>query len=190
MAGRILGGANQTVSEAAERYALALFELADEQGALDQTAQGFESFANAYKESAELRGALASPLIASEDKQKAILALGDAMKVSPLVRNFLGVAAQNGRAHELPQIIKVFREKVAARKGVTIARVTSAQPLSADESAKLADALKSSLGKAVEIDADVKPEILGGLIVRVGSRQFDSSIRTKLNSLKTAMKGA
>ena len=87
-------------------------------------------------------------------------------------------------------MIKVFREKVAARKGVTIARVTSAQPLSADESAKLADALKSSLGKTVEIDADVKPEILGGLIVQVGSRQFDSSIRTKLNSLKTAMKGA
>lgn len=185
-----MGGANQTVSEAAARYALALFELADEQGSLDQTAQGFESFANAYKESAELRAAFASPLIPSADKQNVVLALGVAMKVSPLVRNFLGVAAQNGRAHELPQMIKVFREKVAARKGVTIARVTSAQPLSADESAKLADALKSSLGKTVEIDADVKPEILGGLIVQVGSRQFDSSIRTKLNSLKTAMKGA
>ncbi len=178
------------MSEAAERYALALFELADEQGALDQTAQGFDSFSAAYKESADLRTALSSPLIASEDKQKAVLALAEAMKVSPLVRNFVGAVAKNGRAHELPQMIKVFREKVAARKGVTIARVTSAQPLSADESAKLADALKASLGKAVEIDADVKPEILGGLIVRVGSRQFDSSIRTKLNSLKTAMKGA
>ncbi len=190
LASKILAGANQAATEATGRYALALFELADESGALDETAAGFETFTRAFNESADLRRVLASPLIASEDKSKALLALADAMKAKPLVRNFLGTVAANGRGGELPQMIKEFRARLAARKGVTIAHVTTANALSSEESAKLADALKAALGKAVEIDADVKPEILGGLVVRVGSRQFDSSIRTKLNSLKTAMKGA
>jgi F-type H+-transporting ATPase subunit delta len=184
-----LAGANQS-AEAAERYAGAVFELADEANALDEVAKGFETLTRAYGESADLRRALSSPMIASADKANVLRALGAALKSPPLLNNFLGAVAMNGRAALLPQMIAAFRARLAARKGLTIAQVQTAKPLSADETAKLIEALKAALGKAVEIEAEVKPEILGGLIVRVGSRQFDSSVRTKLNSLKTAMKGA
>jgi F-type H+-transporting ATPase subunit delta len=109
--------------------------------------------------------------------------------VDPITANFLGVLADNGRLGELKAMIKAFRSLAAKHRGETTAEVTSARPLDDDQVVKLKANLKARLGRDVAVEARVDPEILGGLIVRLGSQMIDSSIRTKLNTLANAMKG-
>lgn len=186
MAGAISGAD----SEVAERYANALFELATEAKAVEAAESALKGLSRALGESEDLRHALASPLFAAADKVKALSGIAAALKTPGLVANFLGVVAANGRAGQLPAIIKIFLALAAKARGATIAKVATAAPLSAAELDSLAAALKSALGKAAEIETEVQPDLIGGMIVKVGSRQFDSSIKTKLDMLKAQMKGA
>jgi F-type H+-transporting ATPase subunit delta len=174
----------------AGRYASALFELADNAKALDQVAQDLDTFKKLLAESAELVRLIASPVIGRELQGKALLAVLDAAGIVGLTRNFIGTVAHNGRARELPAMAAAYLAELARRRGETNAVVTSAVPLSEQQLQQLTDALRGVLGGAkVSIDAHVNPDILGGLVVKVGSRLFDSSIRSKLQRLQLAMKG-
>ena len=174
----------------AGRYASALFELADGSRSLDQVAQDLTTFRNLVAESSDLARLIASPVIPRALQGKALLAVLDAAGISGLTRNFVGTVAANGRARDLPAMASAFLAELAARRGETTAMVTSAVPLSPEQLQQLSDALRSVLGSnKVSIDARVEPDILGGLVVKVGSRLFDSSVRSKLQRLQLAMKG-
>jgi F-type H+-transporting ATPase subunit delta len=177
-------------SGVAGRYANALFELADNARALDQVAQDLTTFRTMAGESPDLARLLASPVIGRALQGKALLAVLDAAGIKGLTRNFIGAVAANGRARELVAMATAFLAELASRRGETTASVTSAVPLSPQQLQQLSDSLRAVLGGAkVSIDARVEPEILGGLVVKVGSRLFDSSIRSKLQRLQLAMKG-
>lgn len=177
-------------SGVAGRYASALFELADNARSLDQVAQDLVTLRGLVAESHELARLLASPVISRELKTKALLAVLDAAGISGLTRNFVGTVAANGRARDLVAMAAAFLAELARRRGETSATVTSAVPLSPEQLQQLGETLRSVLGGAkVSIDARVEPDILGGLVVKVGSRLFDSSIRSKLQRLQLAMKG-
>jgi F-type H+-transporting ATPase subunit delta len=177
-------------SGVAGRYANALFDLADETKSLDQVAQDLASFRNLLTESADLRRLIASPVIGRELQGKAILAVLDAANIKGLTRSFIGTVAAKRRARDLPGMITAFLAELARRRGETTATVTSAVALTPTQLQQLTDTLRKMLGDAkVSIDARVEPDILGGLLVKVGSRLFDSSIRSKLQRLQLAMKG-
>lgn len=177
-------------SGVAGRYASALFDLADETKSLDQVAQDLVSFRNLLTESADLRRLIASPVIGRELQGKAILAVLDAADIKGLTRSFIGTVAAKRRARDLPGMITAFLAELARRRGETTATVTSAVPLTPAQLQQLTETLRKMLGDAkVSIDARVEPDILGGLLVKVGSRLFDSSIRSKLQRLQLAMKG-
>lgn len=174
----------------AGRYASALFDLADEVKSLDQVAQDITAFRNMVGQSPDLARLLASPVIGRALQGKALLAVLDAAGIMGLTRNFIGAVAANGRARELVAMASAFLAELASRRGETTATVTSAVPLAPAQLQQLSNTLRSVLGGAkVSIDARVEPEILGGLVVKVGSRLFDSSIRSKLQRLQLAMKG-
>lgn len=174
----------------AGRYASALFELADGSKSLDQVAQDLTTFRKLVAESADLARLIASPVIPRALQGKALLAVLDAAGISGLTRNFVGTVAANGRARDLSAMASAFLAELAARRGETTATVTSAVPLSPAQLQQLSDSLRSVLGSnKVSIDARVEPDILGGLVVKVGSRLFDSSVRSKLQRLQLAMKG-
>ena len=174
----------------AGRYASALFDLADNAKSLDQVAQDLTDFRKMANESAELSRLLASPVIGRDLQSKALLAVLDAAGIKGLTRSFVGTVAANGRARDLIAMATAFLTELASRRGETTASVTSAVPLSPQQLQQLSDSLRSVLGGAkVSIDARVEPEILGGLVVKVGSRLFDSSIRSKLQRLQLAIKG-
>jgi len=174
----------------AGRYASALFELADNAKALDQVAQDLDTFKRLLAESTELSRLLASPVVGRGLQSKALLAVLDAAGIQGLTRKFIGLVTANGRARDLPAMASAYLAELARRRGETSAVVTSAVPLTPQQLQQLTDALRSVLGGAkVSIDARVEPDILGGLVVKVGSRLFDSSIRSKLQRLQLAMKG-
>jgi F-type H+-transporting ATPase subunit delta len=172
------------------RYAKALFELALETGALDAVAADLKSLKAAQAESADLRRLLQSPAFSAEDKGKALAAIGAAAQVSKTTQNFIGLLAANRRASALPVIISAFERLYAAHRGVVAAEVTTAIALTADQAQGVKAALGQALGQEPEITTRVDPTILGGLKVRVGSRLFDASLRSKLDSLKFALKRA
>jgi len=174
----------------AGRYASALFELADNAKALDSVAQDLDTFRKLLAGSADLRRLIASPVIGRDLQGKALLAVLDAAGIQGLTRNFIGTVAANGRARELPAMAAGFLAELARRRGETAATVTSAVPLTPAQLQQLTDTLRSVLGSAkISVDARVDADILGGLVVKVGSRLFDSSIRSKLQRLQLAMKG-
>jgi F-type H+-transporting ATPase subunit delta len=177
-------------SGVAGRYASALFDLADETKSLDQVAQDLNSFSQLLAESADLRRLIASPVIGRALQGKALLAVLDAAGIKGLTRNFIGTVAGNGRARELVAMATAFLAELASRRGETTVAVTSAVALSPAQLHQLTDTLRGVLGSAkVSVDARVEPDILGGLVVKVGSRLFDSSIRSKLQRLQLAMQG-
>ncbi len=174
----------------AGRYASALFDLADEAKSLDEVAQDLTTFRTMVASSPELARLLASPVIGRELQGKALLAVLDAAAIKGLTRNFIGAVGANGRARELVAMATAFLAELANRRGETTVSVTSAVPLSPAQLQQLNDSLRGVLGSnKISIDARVEPEILGGLVVKVGSRLFDSSIRSKLQRLQLAMKG-
>lgn len=180
----------QRSTEAAERYASALFDLARDANAIDRAAKDAATLRGMLKSSVDLRRLAESPAYSAEEKQAALQKVAERAGLDPLVRRFLGVIAANRRAAELGGALDAFARLVAEHRGVTTAEVTSATPLTDAQTKAIAASLKTAVGREVEIKADVKPEILGGLVVKVGSKMFDSSLKTKLDGLKAAMKGA
>ncbi len=173
----------------AGRYATALFELARDERKLDAVSASLATLKASIEQSDEFRRLIASPLIGREAAAKAVAAAVPVMGLDPLTGNFLGVLAQNGRLGKIDGIVGAFRQLLARHRNEATADVTSAHPLSDDQIEALKAKLKQQTGREVSIDLKVDPAILGGLIVKVGSRQVDGSIRTKLNTLATAMKG-
>ena len=182
----ISGGIQASLSG---RYATALFELARDERQLDAVSADLDGVRQALGESAEFRTLTRSPLIGRKAATGAALAVAASIGLGKPVSNLFGVLAHNGRLNQLPAIIRGFKALVAHHRGETTAEVTSAHPLDAEQLGALKDKLRQRFGRDVTIDAKVDRSILGGLIVRMGSRQIDGSIRTKLNSLAHAMKG-
>ena len=183
-------GADAMTAHAAGRYATALFELAKSSGAADAVEADLTAFRAMLDSSSELADLLASPLHSADEKSAVLGALADKAKFHELTRNTFGVAARNRRAGELGAVAKVFAALAAADRGVVTADVQTAAPLTKKQTEALAASLKSAFGREIEVRTEVRPELMGGLIVKVGSRMFDSSLRAKLDGMKTAMKEA
>jgi F-type H+-transporting ATPase subunit delta len=173
----------------AGRYAAALFELAKDQRQLDQVERDLAALAQMLEESADLRRVVLSPVITTDDQAKAFNAILAKAGVAGLVGNFVNLIIRNRRLFALRDMIKAFRAFLARERGEVSADVTSAHPLTPEQMQALADTLRTSIGKNVRIDTRVDPNLLGGLVVKVGSRMIDSSLRTKLNNLKVVMRG-
>ena len=176
------------ISGVAERYASSLFELALEAGKVDAVSAALNGFDALIGESEDLKRLVQSPVFSAEDQVNAISAIADKLGVDALVVNFLKVVAGNRRLFALPGMIKAFAQIAAAHRGEITADVTSAHALTAEQETELKAALKSVTGKDVTLAVTVDPAILGGLIIKVGSRQIDTSLRTKLSTLKLALK--
>lgn len=172
----------------ASRYANSLFDLASEAGSLDEVEKELGRVEAMLHESADLRRLVASPVFSADDQLRAISAIADRAGFKGLVGNFLRVVARNRRLFALPGMIAGFRRLAAEARGEVSADVVSAHALDAGQQAELKQTLKSVVGKDVTLNVTVDPSILGGLIVRIGSRQIDTSLKTKLNSLKLALK--
>lgn len=177
-------------SEAAARYAHAVFDLAKEAKALETVEQDFAKFASAWKESSDLRAVARSPLIDPEEKARALTAVAEKLGVSDLGRKLIGVAAQNRRAAELPAIASVYRTLVARDRGARQVEIISARPMEQGETAAIVDALGKSLGAKIEAETSVDDSLIGGFVVRVGSRQFDASVKSKLDALRLQLRSA
>jgi F-type H+-transporting ATPase subunit delta len=179
------------VSGVAERYAAALFDLADERHELDAVAADLRELRTMLHQSGDLVRLLRSPVLSREAQGKAIAALVEAAGLTGLTRDFLGVVARNRRLFAVPEMIEAYLRQLAERRGEVTAQVTVAEKLSGKNLDALKDALKSKTGgKDIDLDVRIDPAIIGGLIVKVGSRMVDSSLRTKLNSIRLAMKEA
>ena len=173
----------------AGRYASALFDLADAEKALDAVAEDLSVLGQMIDESEDLQRLLRSPVISRDDQKKAMLAVIDKAGMNNLTRNFTGVIADNRRLFALQDMIGAYQAILAARRGETTAEVVSAKPLTDAQMSALTDTLKNAVGSKVSVEAKVDPGLLGGLIVKVGSRMVDSSLNTKLQQLRLAMKG-
>ncbi|RVD71063.1 F0F1 ATP synthase subunit delta [Mesorhizobium sp. M4A.F.Ca.ET.029.04.2.1] len=176
------------ISAVAERYAGSLFELALQANSVAQVEADLTDFEALLEGSADLSRLINSPVFSSEDQAKAIAAIVAKAKLSGLAGNFLRVVAKNRRLFAVPGMIKAFRRIAAEHRGEASAEVTSAHALTAAQQTELKAALKSVAGKDVAITVTVDPSLLGGLVVKMGSRQIDTSLKTKLNSLKLALK--
>jgi F-type H+-transporting ATPase subunit delta len=170
------------------RYAAALFDLASEQGFVTAVETDLDKLGEAISASPELAALIRNPEIGRDQAAKAIDAVAGVLGLSELTRHFLGVLAANRRLAKLPDMVRAFGVIAAAERGEISAEVTSAHPLSDDQLAALTERLKVREGREVKLKTKVDPELLGGLVVRIGSRQIDSSIRTRLHSLAQAMK--
>jgi F-type H+-transporting ATPase subunit delta len=177
-------------SEAAQRYARAVFDLAKEAKALEAVEQDFAKFSTAWRESADLREAARSPLISPEEKAAALTAVAAKLGLSDLGRKVIGVAALNRRAGEFPGIASAYRALVARERGARQVEIVSARPLGADEKSAIVESLGKQLGAKVEAETSVDESLIGGFVVRVGSRQFDASVKAKLDALRLALKSA
>ncbi|WP_416898869.1 MAG: F0F1 ATP synthase subunit delta [Minwuia sp.] len=180
---------HSTISGISGRYATALFELANEQGSLDDVKSDLAAISAMLDESADLQSVVRSPVISRDDQAKAMAAVLDAAGTGQTVKNFVGVVAQNRRLFALRGMIRAYNQLLSQHRGEIAASVTSAQPLSDEQQQKLADALKQAMGRDVNIETSVDEGLIGGMIVRVGSRMVDFSLSTKLAGLRLSMKG-
>ncbi len=172
----------------AGRYASALFDLAAEAGSVSAVESDLEKLAAALGESDDLNNLITNPQVSRSQAGDAVAAVGKQLEVSELTQNFLGVLAGNRRLSDLPGMIRAFGTIAAAQRGEVTANVTSAHALSDSQLETLKTKLTAREGRTVKLVADVDPELLGGLVVTVGSKRIDGSIRTRLNSLAQAMK--
>ncbi|EZP55383.1 MULTISPECIES: F0F1 ATP synthase subunit delta [Sphingomonas] len=171
------------------RYAIALFDLARDARTIDTVEASLAAVRDALAQNADFRALTTSPLVARGAAVKAVLATADLLGVDGTTKNFLGVLAENRRLGQLPAIIRAFRQLAARHRGEVAAEVVSAHPLDGAQVDALKQQLRQRVGRDVSVDLSVDPELLGGLVVRIGSQMIDSSIRTRLNSLAQAMKG-
>ena len=173
----------------AGRYASALFDLAREQDVVHAVERDMDALGAALKESEDFAALVRNPEISRELAGRAMGGIAGVLGLSDLTRKFLGVLAENRRLRSLPEMVRAFAAIAAAARGEVTAEVTTAHPLTDEQLAQLAQRLRQREGREVKIDSRVDPEILGGMVVTIGSRRIDSSIRTRLNSLAQAMKG-
>ena len=179
--------ANAASSLAAERYAQALFELANEEGALDAVAADIAALVGLIDESADLARLVRSPVFSREQQAKAMAEILTSAGAAPLTQKFLGLVAENRRLFMLPQIAKAFRTLIAKARGEISAEVKAAHALSDSQIADLKATLKAAYGKEPNLSVTVEPSLIAGLVVQVGSKMIDSSLKTKLANLKTAL---
>jgi F-type H+-transporting ATPase subunit delta len=180
---------DQTVSGVPGRYASALFELASEEKSVDKVGAELGQFQAAIDQSEDLARLMRSPVYSAEDQMAAIDALAARQGISGTTLNFIRLMAKNRRLAAISDCIKAYRSLVAQAKGEVVAEVTSAEKLSDKQVADLKVALKASAGRDVSLNLKIDNAILGGLIVKMGSRMIDNSLQTKLQNLKIAMKG-
>ena len=178
------------VSGLAGRYAGALYDIANERRALDQVADDLRTIRAMLKESEDLRRLVRSPMIGREEQSRAMAAVLERAGISDLTRNFVGVVARNRRLFALEAMAAGFLRLLAERRGEITVDVSAAQPLNPEQMQALRDTLWQIVGGRVAVDLKVDPSLLGGLVVKIGSRLFDSSIRTKLQRLQLALRGA
>ena len=171
------------------RYASALFDLASEAGTVTAVEADLEKLADALHESAELRALIRNPEVSREQIGKVVAGLASYLGLSELTKNFLGVLAENRRISDLPGMIRAFHAIAAAQRGEVSAEVASAHALTDEQISTLEQKLRAREGRTVKLKTRVDPDLLGGLVVTVGSQRIDGSIRTRLNSLAQAMKG-
>lgn len=183
-----MAAANSVVVQIARPYANALFELAEADGALAEVESGLQQIARLAAESRDFERFLRSPVIQADDKARAIDAIMGRSKAGALVANFVRLVARNGRLFALLAMIALFRELAARARGEATAEVTSAEPLTEAQLKSLAETLRGRIGKTVALNQHVDPTLIGGLVVKVGSQMIDSSLKTKLNAMKIAMK--
>ena len=177
-----------SVSGVSGRYATALFVLARDERSLDAVKTDLDRFETMLAESSDLKRLVRSPVFSAEAQSKALAAVLDHAGISGIAANFLRVLTANRRLFAVGDVIRAFRALVAKFKGEATADVTVAEHLSEKNLEALKSALKSVTGKDVGLNVKVDPSIIGGLVVKLGSRMVDSSLRTKLNSIKHAMK--
>jgi len=173
----------------AGRYANAVFELAQEQGLVDVVANDFATLKSAIAANPDLARLVKSPLFGHEDQARALKAVLEKMSVNPLTTKFLLTLTGKRRLFALDGVIAAYERLLARLKGEVQAQVTSAHALSPAQTAELKATLKAKLGREPRLDTRVDPTLLGGLVVKVGSRMIDSSIRTKLAGIRAAMRG-
>ena len=173
----------------ARRYATALFDLAVEQSALSAVEADGRRLREALAASPDLRDLIGNPLYSRDDTARALDAVARHLALSDLTRRFLGVLAANRRLPALSPMLRALADMAAAHRGEVTAEVTTARPLSPDQLVALKRALRERAGREVTVETTTDPDILGGLIVRLGSQLIDSSIRTRLTTLTQAMKG-
>ena len=183
------GGSQGTlVSGVAQRYATALFELAEETGAIDTVAAALDSFNGLLAESEDLRRLVGSPAFSAEEQTAAINAVLAAAKISGIAANFIGFVASKRRLFALPGMITGYKRLVAEAKGIVSAQVTLAEVPAPKRVDEIRAALATVAGKDVDVAIKIDPALIGGLIVKMGSRMVDASLKTKLNSIRLAMK--
>ena len=173
----------------AGRYASALFDLAREQRQIDAVGNSLDALGQALLDSKDFSELVDSPLVSRDEAGKAFAAIAPQLKLDPVTTNFLGVLARNGRKNQLRPVIRAYRRLAADHRGETTADVITARPLNDDQLAALKQQLRARAGRDVAIEATIDPNILGGIVVKLGSQMIDASIRTKLNRLASAMKG-
>ena len=173
----------------AGRYASALFDLARDQRQIESVGKSLDALGEALLDSKDFDELVTSPLVSREEAGKAFAALAPRLGLDAITANFLGVLARNGRKAQLRNVIRAFGRLAAEHRGEVTAKVVTARPLNDDQLGALRQQLRARAGRDVNLDASVDPDILGGIVVKLGSQQIDASIRTKLNRLASAMKG-
>jgi F-type H+-transporting ATPase subunit delta len=174
----------------AGRYAVALFQLAEEQNTLDAVADDLHNLRRLIEESADLERLIRSPVLSRDEQARGLGAIGDRAGFDQLTKRFLGLLAHKRRLFALPEVIDAYDALVAEHKGEVAGEVVSAVPLSAAQLQSVQQHLSAAAGQTVKLATAVDPNLLGGLVVRVGSRMIDASIRSKLRQLELALKGA
>ncbi len=177
------------ISGLAGRYATALFELAQEERAVETVERDFTTLKALVNENPDLRRLVRAPVFSRKEQEKGMDAILRRMEAAPLTVRFVLLLASKGRLFALMDVIRAFELLAARQRGEVRAQVTSARALSDAEVSELKAILKSKLGRDARLDAKVDPSLLGGLVVKVGSRMIDSSLRTKLDGLRVAMRG-
>jgi F-type H+-transporting ATPase subunit delta len=176
------------VSALAERYATALFDIADERRAFDQVAGDLRQLRAMLAASADLMRVVRSPVLSRQDQGRAVEALAQRAELSPLVRDFLAVVARNRRLFAVPAMVEAFLAMLAERRGEVTAEIVAAQPLTEAQLDALSEHLRRTVGRRVSVDARVDQRLIGGMTVKVGSRMVDASVEGKLRRLQLAMK--
>ena len=184
-----MAGESTGISGLAERYAAALFELADERRALDAVAGDLRELRAMLGGSPDLTRMVRSPVLSRAQQSKAIAALAEDAKLSELTRDFLAVVARNRRLFAVPAMIEAYLEKLAERRGEVTAEITAAQALTQAQQDALGEQLRRAVGSRVAIDLRVDPSLLGGMVVKIGSRMVDGSLKGQLQRLRLSMKG-
>ncbi len=179
---------NSPISGVADRYARSLFDLARDSGAVQAVESDLTRFEGLLDQSADLSRLIRSPVFSAADQERAVAAVLQGAGISGLAANFLRVVAKNRRLFAVPDMIRAFRRVAAEARGETSAEVTSAHALSAEQEQELRSALAQVAGRQVSVNVSVDQSLLGGLVVKMGSRQIDTSLKTKLNGLKLALK--